>query len=213
MITDILFYLYLLASFGFPLTNALSTNDDHNQTDLCQRSMTLERIIELLKQQPCFIIEQPLSNGIRTKRDTNGGNFDIHAIQTTINDHRTMINYLVNNSINATFVAEAISSHHSKTGPILTSWRDLVDLFFLCLVIGFLLYLAVCRTGCAPCDKVLECLFKPIVQRIEQKEKGKQTKPSTTIDIDLTPQNKQPPALHSSISEDFLRYNTGYLTE
>ncbi len=37
-----------------------------------------------------------------------------------------MINYLINNSINATFIAEAIRDHHSRTGPTLTSWRDLI---------------------------------------------------------------------------------------
>jgi hypothetical protein len=51
-----------------------------------------------------------------------------------------MINYLINNTINATFFADAISNYHSKTGPIFTSWHDLVDLLCIGLFIGFLIY-------------------------------------------------------------------------
>ncbi|CAF1440438.1 unnamed protein product [Adineta ricciae] len=211
MVINIVLRLSIFGSVIFYSTNGLSIkNNNTNQIDLCQqRFMTLKEVMELLKQQPCFITEpQHLTNGIQ-RRDVNNGNFDVHAIQTTINDHRVMINYLINNSINATFVDDAISTYHSKTGPILTSWRDLVDLVFVCLLIGFLMYFLICRAGFAPCDKVLQCLFKPVVQRVQQKT----TEPSTTIAIELPPRNKQQQPLHSSISDDFLRYNTGYLTE
>jgi hypothetical protein len=66
-----------------------------------------------------------------------------------------MINYLINNSINATFVAEAICDHHSRTGPTLTSWRDLVDLFFLSLVLLILIYFLLGRAGFTLCDNAL----------------------------------------------------------
>ncbi len=89
------------------------------------------------------------------KRNTDAGTMDIHALQTKINDHRTMINYLINNSINATFVVHAINNHHSETGPILTSWRDLIDLFFISFLIAYFTYFLLCRTGFSPCDKVL----------------------------------------------------------
>ncbi|CAF1440475.1 unnamed protein product [Adineta ricciae] len=220
MVINIVLRLSIFGSVIFYSTNALSIkNNKTNQIDLCQqRFMTLTEVMELLKQQPCFITEpqqqqqQHLINGIQ-RRDVNNGNFDVHAIQTTINDHRVMINYLINNSINATFVADAISTYHSKTGPILTSWRDLVDLVFVCLLIGFLMYFLICRAGFAPCDKVLQCLFKPVVQRVQQQQQQKTTEPSTTIAVELPLRNKQQQPLHSSISDDFLRYNTGYLTE
>ena len=217
MVINIVLHLSIFGSVIFYSTNALSIkNNQTNQLDSCQqRFMTLTEILELLKQQPCFITEdqQHLINGIQ-KRDVNNGNFDVHAIQTTLNDHHILINYLINNSTNATFVADAISTYHSKTGPILTSWRDLVDLVFVCLLIGFLMYFLICRAGFAPCDKVLQCLFKPVVQRVQQQQQQqKTTEPSTAIAVELPLRNKQQQPLHSSISDDFLRYNAGYLTE
>ena len=210
----IFFYLYLVGSFSFYLANA-SAIDEKNQTTLCQQHlMTLKEIMALLKQQPCILIEKQFTNSIR-KRDVNNGNLDIHAIQTTINDHRTMINYLVNNSINATYVSDAISTYHSKTGPIFTSWRDLVDLFFITLFLGFIIYYIMCRAGFAPCDKLLQCLFKPVVQRVQQQQQQQQTEPTAIIDMDMSRRNKQQQQqpIHSSISDDFIRYNTGYVTD
>ncbi|CAF2066630.1 unnamed protein product, partial [Rotaria magnacalcarata] len=54
--------------------------------------------MNLLKRYPCAFIENEIEQNRRTRRDSNAGNLDIHALQTTINDHRTMINYLINNS-------------------------------------------------------------------------------------------------------------------
>ncbi|CAF1689021.1 unnamed protein product, partial [Adineta ricciae] len=84
---------------------------------------------------------------------------------------------------------------------------------FVCLLIGFLMYFLICRAGFAPCDKVLQYLFKPVVQRVQQQHPQKTTEPSTTIAIELPPRNKKQQPLHSSISDDFLRYNAGYLTD
>ncbi|CAF2048211.1 unnamed protein product, partial [Rotaria magnacalcarata] len=77
--------------------------------------MSLQEIMNLLKRYPCAFIENEIEKNLRIRRDSNAGNLDIHALQTTINDHRTMINYLINNSMNATYVTNAISSHHSNT--------------------------------------------------------------------------------------------------
>ncbi|CAF5229127.1 unnamed protein product, partial [Rotaria magnacalcarata] len=63
-----------------------------------QRQMSLQEIMNLLKRYPCAFIENEIEQNRRTRRDSNAGNLDIHALQTTINDHRTMINYLINNS-------------------------------------------------------------------------------------------------------------------
>jgi hypothetical protein len=61
-----------------------------------------------------------------------------------------MVNYFINSSTNTTFIADTINNHHSRNGPILTSWRDIVDLIFITLLIGFLIYFLLCRTGSTP---------------------------------------------------------------
>lgn len=38
------------------------------------------------------------NNNNRTKRDVVSGGPDVHSLQSTINDHRVMIEYLINNS-------------------------------------------------------------------------------------------------------------------
>jgi hypothetical protein len=55
------------------------------------------------------------------KRQLHAGSVDINALQTTINNHRTMINYLINNTINTTVMSDAIIDHHTRTLPILAS--------------------------------------------------------------------------------------------
>jgi hypothetical protein len=211
---NIIFCLHFSASFWFDLTNGLPMNEK-NQTVLCQQpTKTLKEIQELVKQQSCLILKKEITNDIQ-KRDINGGNLDIHAIQTTVNDNRVMINYLINNSINATFVADAIETYHSKTGPIFTSWRDLVDLFFIILFLGFFIYFIICRGGFVPCDRLLQCLFKPIIQRLQKQQQQQQTEPSTIIDMDMSRRRnqQQQPQQHTSISGDFGQYNAAHITE
>lgn len=132
----------------------------------CNRTMTLKQILELLNQHPCHSILLQVNQHVH-KRNTDAGNLNVHALQTTINDHRTMINYLINNSINATFVADAISSHHSKTGPILSSWRDIIDICTVFLLLGFIIYYGIFRTGFGPCDKLISCFCRPVIERAQ----------------------------------------------
>jgi hypothetical protein len=78
--------------------------------------MAYTQIVALLSRSPCASIEKQNETDVNKnciKRDVTAGSIDIHALQTTFNDHRTMIEYLINNAINATFVAEAINNHHS----------------------------------------------------------------------------------------------------
>jgi hypothetical protein len=102
----------------------------------CQRSMTLDQIILLLLQRPCVIIAKNIKGTNRT---------DIRTLQATINEHRSMLNYLINNCVNSNYVSDAIKYHHSKTGPVLTSWRDLVDVFMITLFMLTVIYLLICR--------------------------------------------------------------------
>ncbi|CAF4601122.1 unnamed protein product, partial [Rotaria magnacalcarata] len=81
-----------------------------------------------------------------------------------------MINYLINNSMNATYVTNAISSHHSNTGPILTSWRDLIDVFVITLCMGFFIYLLMCHAACSPRDRCLSFIFKRTITRLKEQQ-------------------------------------------
>ena len=211
--------MYLLVSFNIWLTYGESSAEvqhDTNQTvHLCQHTMTLQQIIQLLKQQPCAIIEK--QNHQIKKRDTNAGSVDIHALQTTVNDHRTMINYLINNSItaiNATYVGDAIYNHHSKTPPILTSWRDLVDLLFLTLLLGFIIYLLIWRSGCAPCDKVIQTFFGSIVNRVQHQQQQQQTQ---AIPMEINTFHRTKSQLHTSmmptVSNGITQFNNGYISD
>jgi hypothetical protein len=67
---------------------------------------------------------------------------DIKAIQATINDHRTMISNIINNSINSSNIQQAVLNHYSNTAPVCNSWRD-VALIFL-LFIAFVQILCCC---------------------------------------------------------------------
>ncbi|CAF1516289.1 unnamed protein product [Adineta steineri] len=184
---------------------------DEHQTLSCQRTMTLKQIVILLTKQPCAQIIEKEDQRQVNKRNTDAGNVDIHALQTTINDHRTMINYLINNSINATYVSDAITNHHSKTGPILNSWRDIIDLCTVTLSVGFIIYYCICRTGCTTCDKVLSYCCKPIITRIREQEQPQ------TIANQKTPRKmRQRQRAHSpmaSIENDIRQYHHGYITD
>jgi len=195
---------------------------EYNQTSsTCRDTVSLQQIIQFLKEQPCVkIIEQ---NGHQiVKRNTDAGNMDIHALQTTINDHRTMINYLINNSINASFVSDAILDHHSKTGPIFSSWRDIFNVFTILLLFGFVIYYCICRTGFKPCDKIIAFFCQPIITRTTQQQQQDQRAAVSTIAttmINETSSRKpsqrraHPTSTPSFDDGDIVRFNHGYMSE
>jgi hypothetical protein len=121
-------------------------NNQSSANQYCQRFMTHTQIVALRSRKPCPSIEKSnkiKNNNDRTKRDVDGGSIDIKALQTTINDHRIMIEYLFNNTINETFLADVLYNH-SRMRPSLTSWRDLVDILCISLVFIILIYFFIC---------------------------------------------------------------------
>ncbi len=183
--------------------------DHHNNlsSNFCHRTITLKQILQLLNAQPCQSIFLQVHQRIH-KRNPDAGNLDIHALQTTINDHRTMINYLINNSINATYVGDAISSHHSKTGPILSSWRDIIDICTVTFLLGYIIYYGIFRTGFGPCDKLISCCCRPVIARAQNEQQV-----ATTLKREKS--HKQRPPLQSSLAsleDDITRINHGYLS-
>ena len=154
-----------------PLFDFYKNNNDQSSINKsCQHSITYTQMIILLSRNICQLHEtsnDTNDNNARTKRDVDAGNTDIKALQSTINDHRVMIEYLFNSSINETILAKALSDH-SRTAPSFRSWRDLVDIFCIGLVIIILLYLFICRTGCSASDQLFACLFRPVLNRLQQ---------------------------------------------
>jgi len=194
---DIRVYLYFLL-FVLSCVKSSSTNIQNPPIMQCQRSMTLAQIRSLLAQSPCAMIEKKINDEFlvfffnettsegqktRIKRDTVAAGVDIHALQTTINDHRTMINYLINNTVNATYVANAITDHHSGTGPFITSWRDILHLLFATIMLAVIIYFLVCRMGCGPCDAILSLILKPYNARQEEKQDNFVLQPVDTVNI------------------------------
>ncbi|CAF3876490.1 unnamed protein product [Rotaria sordida] len=161
--------------YGLSFESALNTSND--ETSHCQRHMTLREIQILLKLHPCASIAKTIYSG-RMKREVNAGSVDVYSLQSTINDHRTMINYLINNSINATYVAGAISDHHTKSFPILTSWRDIIDLFLIIVFIGFIIHCLLVRAGLSPCKGCFslcsKCLFPNMSEQHQQHQQLQQ---------------------------------------
>lgn len=143
---------------GLPVhnyNNLLKINNETSTNETCYHRMTYNEIIVSLNKTPCVVlIDQSTEH--REKRDTTSGNVDVYALQSTINNHRSMINYLTNNTVNFTVMSEAIYDHHTRTGPIFTSCRDITLLF--------------CYIGCHPTDKALIFVLKPINNRLQQQQ-------------------------------------------
>jgi hypothetical protein len=98
----------------------------------------------------------------RNKRHGHAGSVDINALQTTINDHRTMINYSINNTINTTAISNTIIDHHTNTLPIRASWRDWIDVMTVLLMIGYIIYILSTRFGSRSCDSIVVLVSKRV---------------------------------------------------
>ncbi|CAF0796223.1 unnamed protein product [Adineta steineri] len=197
-------------------TNETPTERNDNQIDHCRPTMTLDEAIRLLREQPCLFLGK--QNGSRVKRDQTAGKIDIKALQATVNDHRSMINVMMNNSMNATFIDAAFINSQKRTGPILTSWRDLVDLVTIAIFIGIIAYYCFCRSRCNPCHKIILYLFKPLVNNIEEKQaKQQQQQPEQPIRpiVVETPRRHQQRwrSPITSMNEDIVHFNNGYMSD
>ncbi len=183
---QLIIYYYFLISFHYHLAlhltdSSISSNllydfdaigNNQLSNEYCHNLITYTQIFVLVSTNRCPSIK--IKNDIssdknRSKRSVNGGSIDIKALQTTINNNRIMIEYLFNNTINQTILAEALYNHSRKAPPF-SNWRDLVDLLCIISISIVLIYVFLCRIGLAPCDKMLEYLFRPIIRRLENKK-------------------------------------------
>jgi hypothetical protein len=171
----------------------------------CHRPMTHAQVVELLQQQPCVVKSKQQSR--IGKRDTQTtGTVDIHALQTTVNDHHTLINYIINNSLNTSILAEAINRHNAKRPPILSEWRDSVDMACIAFIVGALIYLLICRTGCISCGAIMAFFLRPVATHLNRQLQS-QAQPEA---IDTVSHKVQPA---SPIVMDIHRYNRGYSSD
>ena len=87
---------------------------DNNTKQCNSRAMTLKELQSRLRQYPCVSMDNE-NNKRRDKRWLGGKTRNqINALKGIINEHRNMINVLVNNSINAIYMLGAIKDHHEK---------------------------------------------------------------------------------------------------
>ncbi|CAF4092496.1 unnamed protein product [Rotaria sordida] len=126
----LLFHYYLavhlcdaLQSGGLLFDFNDNTHDQSSIKEYCETFITYNQVVALLSRNTCASIENSKKNknkNDRIGRQIDAGNFDIKALQTTVNDHRTMIEYLFNNTINETVLAKALYDH-SRKAPSFTT--------------------------------------------------------------------------------------------
>ncbi|CAF1688632.1 unnamed protein product [Adineta ricciae] len=126
-----------------------------------------------------------MNNEQRLRRDVVGGSIDAKALQNTINDNRIMIEYLFNNTINHTILADALLKHTNRI-PTFTSWRDLVDVICIVTFIFLALYYIICRIGIQVCDKFIVWIFRPVLQRVQKAQPPEQNQHIQTTNTNST---------------------------
>lgn len=210
--------------------NLVQINTTIPDTNTCPPSsrMTYEQMRLLLQQHPCVIFDDNNENSRRRVRRWGDSN-KINAIHATINDHRNMINLLVNNSINATFVTDAIRDHHTGTPPVLTSWRDLFHIFFATVFIVYVIYYLIFRAGFAPCNRCLSFISKRCIPRTDQEKQMRQQiqeqiqKQLEQFQQQFQKLEQMKAGVHRSkkanypsipsITDDIAQYNKGYMSD
>ena len=110
--------------------------------------------------------ETEFKKKLRRKRDTSD-NTDIKAIVATINDHRTimddhrtMINNIINNSINTNLIQRAVAYHYSNIPPAWNSWRDIALVVLLLALFVQIFYWCVCHVKLRPWDYFISRIFQ-----------------------------------------------------
>ena len=219
-IMNMLLFIVCVGSMIVASTAISSANV--NDTLHCSRALNLMEITQLLKTLPCVLIEiEPRERRQRSATDAaavSASNIDVKALQATINDHRTMINYLVNNSINATYVTDAVKDHHIETGPIFRSWRDTLLILLCMAVLGNFIYTSMCGSRANVCDSLLGMLFRSNITRIIEKKEGPMATTNAASAKEAVSQKQSThqsyplPTIHT-VSEAVQYNNNGYIYE
>jgi hypothetical protein len=163
------------------------------------------------------------SNQRHSKRDVDAGKIDVHALQTTVNDHRTMIN----NSINATLLANAVRSDMRRELPSVTNWRDMVDLICISILLIFIVRYLLSHKGCGIGARFMSMMGRQLAGHIHPKESEKESFPSEKKATLATARDhyqegrvsnhvamhRQAPLRPIRTISDRVPYNEGYLSD
>ena len=179
------FFVILHPYLGIQLYNSLEPDDQlldfqnniNNPLNQCSTFITYNQVAALLARKTCPSVRNSKQIKIihhRKSRQIDSGNLDIKAIQTTVNDHLSMIQYLFNNSINQTILVQELYKQAQKP-PSLTSWRDWVDILCISTFFIILIYALACRPGFSLCDRLFIFLFRPVLDRIQQQQLQQQS--------------------------------------
>ncbi|CAF1521412.1 unnamed protein product [Adineta ricciae] len=149
-----------------------NTNHTFEDNKSCAESVTYTQVLKLIREASCSQHHENITIIPKTKyqkRELTANN-DIKALQTTINDHRVMIEYLFNNSINESTLTKTFQDH-SPRPPTFSSWRDIIDMICIIIIIGALIHFLICIHGNPLCDRIISCLFRPILRRTQIQNK------------------------------------------
>ena len=132
----------------------------------CHQPINFDEIRTLLVDGKCASAME----GHSKRPDDSAATSNIYALQSTVNDHRTMIDdhrrmmhHLINNTVNVTQFYEYYAEQHSNTKPIWKSWRDITLVAVLVVGLGVLVYVVV--VWCQP----LNLLTAVLMRRHEKK--------------------------------------------
>ena len=129
----IIFSWTLLLMSLLPITHSYHFVSNENRTTQngtvkeCRRRITYEEMKNILQYQPCVFIEDHLasSNNCPRLQRCKGIDNRINALNGLINEHRTMINFLLDTFINTTFygkilfmIISKLQVHHYEVGEI-----------------------------------------------------------------------------------------------
>ncbi|CAF1497696.1 unnamed protein product [Adineta ricciae] len=165
-------FCYSLPAPPKPNEHLHNTNHTFEDNKSCVESVTYIQVLKLIREATCSQRHENVKIIPKTKyqkRELTANN-DIKALQTTINDHRVMIEYLFNSSINQTTLTK-IFQDHSRRPPTFSSWRDIIDIICIIIIIGALIHFLICIKGNSMCDRTIGCLFRPVLRRIQTQNK------------------------------------------
>ncbi|CAF1538715.1 unnamed protein product [Adineta ricciae] len=169
----------LATNFGYSLPTPPKLNEHlHNTNHIfednksCTEFVTYTQVLKMIREASCSQRHENVKIIPKTKyqkRELTANN-DIKALQTTVNDHRVMIEYLFNNSINESTLTETFQDH-SRHPTTFSSWRDIIDIICIIIIIGALIHFLICIQGNPLCDRMISCSFRPILRRIQTQNK------------------------------------------
>lgn len=168
----------------------------------CHRVLNYEQIQELLVRSPCALDQRRMKRNGNT--DSSGHIYALKATvddhRTIIHDHRTMINYLMNNTVNVTQLQQYFVEQHSRGGPVWKSWRDLSLIFLIILCLSMAIYIIFLQFR--PLDRLTSVLVRRQEEKHQQKVKMTSKKksmirrPASDMELDNV----------STIDRHYLRY-------